>query len=142
MKRCSLLSFALILILTLTGWVLAQQTASQPRHFDGNSWWAHVKFLADDSLEGRETGSDGLRKAQSYVVDQFTKAKLQPLIGKRGRQLVRVTGLLTFDSEHFLGHHLVRHNDWEIHPVLKLEYCIAATCQDTNDVGWRSLDDR
>jgi hypothetical protein len=44
--------------------------AQQPaRHFDGQSWWAHVKFLADDSLEGRETGSEGLRKAQSYVVD-------------------------------------------------------------------------
>ena len=48
------------------------------RHFDGQSWWAHVKFLADDNLEGRETGSDGLRKAESYVVDQFSKAKLQP----------------------------------------------------------------
>jgi len=22
-------------------------------HFDGNAWWSHVKYLADDSLEGR-----------------------------------------------------------------------------------------
>jgi Zn-dependent M28 family amino/carboxypeptidase len=58
---------------------LAAQQAPQPtRHFDGQSWWAHIKFLADDSLEGRETGSEGLRKAQSYVVDQFSKAGLQP----------------------------------------------------------------
>jgi Zn-dependent M28 family amino/carboxypeptidase len=56
----------------------AQQPASPARHFDGQSWWAHVKFLADDRLEGRETGSEGLRKAESYVVDEFTKAKLQP----------------------------------------------------------------
>jgi Zn-dependent M28 family amino/carboxypeptidase len=56
----------------------AQQPAQPARHFDGQSWWAHVKFLADDSLEGRETGSEGLRKAESYVVDQFTKAGLQP----------------------------------------------------------------
>jgi Zn-dependent M28 family amino/carboxypeptidase len=48
------------------------------RHFDGNTWWAHVKFLADDSLEGRETGSPGLQKAEAYVVDQFTKGGLQP----------------------------------------------------------------
>jgi len=47
-------------------------------HFDGNSWWAHVKYLADDSLEGRDTGSDGLRKAQSYAVEQFKKAGLEP----------------------------------------------------------------
>jgi Zn-dependent M28 family amino/carboxypeptidase len=58
--------------------VFAQQTNAPSRHFDGKSWWAHVQFLADDRLEGRETGSEGLRKAESYVVDQFTKAKLQP----------------------------------------------------------------
>jgi Zn-dependent M28 family amino/carboxypeptidase len=53
----------------------AQQNGAN--HFDGNSWWAHVKVLADDNLEGRETGSEGLRKAESYIVDQFTKAGLQ-----------------------------------------------------------------
>jgi Zn-dependent M28 family amino/carboxypeptidase len=56
----------------------AQQSPPPTRHFDGQSWWAHVKFLADDNLEGRETGSEGLRKAESYVVDQFSKAGLQP----------------------------------------------------------------
>jgi Zn-dependent M28 family amino/carboxypeptidase len=56
----------------------AQQSAPPTRHFDGQSWWAYVKFLADDNLEGRETGSEGLRKAESYVVDQFSKAGLQP----------------------------------------------------------------
>src|SRR5260370_6974541 len=56
----------------------AQQPAQPARHFDGHSWWAHVTFLADDNLEGRETGSEGLRKAESYIVDQFTKAGLQP----------------------------------------------------------------
>lgn len=70
----------------------------------------------------------------------LSRTKLQPLIDARGRELVRVTGLLLFDSEHFLGRHLKRHNNWEIHPVLKLEYCAAATCQETGDVGWKSLD--
>ncbi len=56
----------------------AQQSTPPARHFDGQSWWAHVKFLADDNLEGRETGSEGLRKAESYVVDHFRKAGLQP----------------------------------------------------------------
>ena len=55
----------------------AQQTSSVS-HFDGNSWWAHVKFLADDSLEGRDTGSEGLQKAQAYAVEQLQKAGLQP----------------------------------------------------------------
>src|SRR5437660_9050980 len=55
----------------------AQQNGSAS-HFDGNSWWAHVKFLADDSLEGRDTGSEGLRKAQTYAVEQLQKAGLEP----------------------------------------------------------------
>jgi len=66
-----------ILFLTLASVSPAQQTSSGAR-FDGNSWWAHVKFLADDSLEGRDTGSEGLRKAQAYAVEQLQKAGLEP----------------------------------------------------------------
>jgi Zn-dependent M28 family amino/carboxypeptidase len=66
-----------ILFLALAAVSAAQQNSSAP-HFDGNSWWAHVKFLADDSLEGRDTGSEGLRKAQAYAVEQLQKAGLEP----------------------------------------------------------------
>src|SRR5216683_55670 len=66
-----------ILLHVLAATALAQQN-SPDSHFDGNSWWAHVKFLADDSLEGRDTGSEGLRKAQAYVVGQLQKAGLEP----------------------------------------------------------------
>ncbi len=55
----------------------AQQQAPNLR-FDGNSWWAHVKVLADDNMEGRETGSEGLRKAEAYAADQLGKAGLLP----------------------------------------------------------------
>ena len=47
-------------------------------HFDGKSWWEHVKVLADDNMEGRETGSPGLLRAQAYVVEQLKKAGLEP----------------------------------------------------------------
>ena len=46
--------------------------------FDGKSWWDHVKVLADDSMEGRETASLGLRKAEAYVVEQLKRAGLEP----------------------------------------------------------------
>lgn len=52
----------------------AQQPAS---HFDGKSWWEHIKVVADDRMEGRETGSEGLRKAQAYIVEQLQKAGLE-----------------------------------------------------------------
>jgi hypothetical protein len=73
----------------------------------------------------------------------FTREKLQPLINERPKKalLVRVTGLLLFDSEHFIRHHLTRVNNWEIHPILKLEFCTTGdTCRVNSDAGWQSLD--
>ena len=49
-----------------------------PEHFDGKSWWTHVQALAADDMQGRETGSPGLRKAEAYVVEQLQQAGLQP----------------------------------------------------------------
>jgi len=74
MRKPSLLMVTTVFALTLAGY----GQPNSARHFDGNSWWAHVKFLADDQLEGRETGSAGLRKAEAYIVDQFSKAGLEP----------------------------------------------------------------
>ena len=37
-----------------------------------------MKVLAADDMEGRETGSPGLRKAQEYVVEQLKRAGLEP----------------------------------------------------------------
>ena len=52
---------------------------SAPRNtFDGKTWWDHVKVLAHDNMEGRDTGSPGLRKAEAYVVDQLKKSGVQP----------------------------------------------------------------
>jgi hypothetical protein len=70
-------------------------------------------------------------------------ANLQALIFSTPNQalLVRVTGLLMFDSEHSLGHHLRRHNNWELHPVLALDYCPKArSCKNHSDENWKSLD--
>ena len=41
-------------------------------------WWGHVQALANDSLAGRDTGSEGYKKAAAYVVDQFQRAGLKP----------------------------------------------------------------
>jgi hypothetical protein len=47
-------------------------------HFDGKTWWHYVEVLADDNMEGRETGSPGLARAEAYVVEQLKKAGLEP----------------------------------------------------------------
>ncbi len=77
-----------ILFLVFAAISPAQQTPPAS-HFDGNSWWSHVKFLADDSLEGRDTGSEGLRKAQAYAVEQLQKAGLEAAGAKGFYQPIR-----------------------------------------------------
>src|SRR6516164_1686098 len=42
--------------------VFAADTAQE-----GVRWWSHIQVLADDKMEGRETGSEGHRKAAQYV---------------------------------------------------------------------------
>jgi Zn-dependent M28 family amino/carboxypeptidase len=57
--------------------------------FTGTSWWNYVKVLASDDMEGRETGSPGLRKAQEYVVEQLKNAGLEPVGSRSYYQPVR-----------------------------------------------------
>jgi Zn-dependent M28 family amino/carboxypeptidase len=54
-------------------------------------WWNHVKTLADDSFEGRQTGSEGYRKAAAYVAGQFERAGLKPAGTKGYFQSVQFT---------------------------------------------------
>ena len=71
-------------------------------------------------------------------------ADLQALIAATPNQalLVRVTGVQMFDSEHSLGpFHLKRNNNWEIHPVFRLEYCPGdKTCTPDGDANWVSME--
>jgi Zn-dependent M28 family amino/carboxypeptidase len=80
-KKC------LIPILLIAFTVLAQPTPAN--YFDGKSWWEHVKFLADDKLEGRDTGSEGLRTAEAYLVEQLKQSGVQPA-GNDGSYYQRV----------------------------------------------------
>jgi len=45
---------------------------------DGTRWWSYVEFLASDKLEGRNTGSEGHRKAAEFVAAQFERDGLRP----------------------------------------------------------------
>jgi hypothetical protein len=109
--------------------------------------------IEDPTLEENEKQDSETAEFTPRVRPQhpnYTQEKLEPLIdpewrpGTRaaeGKLLVRVTGLLMFDSEHFLQHALQRHNNWEIHPILKLEYCPdGQICEGESDANWRDLD--
>lgn len=41
-------------------------------------WWSHVTALANDGMEGRDTGSAGYQRAARYVAGEFERAGLKP----------------------------------------------------------------
>jgi hypothetical protein len=45
---------------------------------EGKSWWAHIQYLADDKLEGRNVGTPGFETAAKYVEGQFQAIGLRP----------------------------------------------------------------
>jgi hypothetical protein len=72
MKRLTLLAAALALPAALPA-----QPASDPI-FTAAAVRAHVEFLADDLLKGRDTGSEGHEIAARYVASQFDGLGLKP----------------------------------------------------------------
>lgn len=97
------------------------------------------------ALELRERDSITAEFAPRVRLDHpnLLRGRLQPLIDVAPHHAlqVRITGLLMFDSEHSLGHHLKRHNNWEVHPVMGLEYCPAGkTCAEDSDANWVDLE--
>ena len=41
-------------------------------------WWSYVTDLANDGMEGRNTGSEGYKRASRYVAQEFERAGLKP----------------------------------------------------------------
>ena len=68
----------------------------------GQRWWSYVEALANDQMQGRETGSEAHRKAATYVAAQFerdglkaagTQGFVQP-VAFHGRKLVETQSSL------------------------------------------------
>ena len=78
-----MLKRTLILIAGVVALAAGGAASSEEPIADKNLIKAHLSFLADDLLEGRETGSRGYDIAALYVVAQFTQYRLQPK-GERG----------------------------------------------------------
>ena len=74
----------------------------------------------------------------------FTTKVLNRTIRHNGNKLlVRVSGLLMFDTKHFFDKPkpTTRATYWEIHPILKFEYCEdGITCRADSDENWKDLD--
>jgi hypothetical protein len=71
------LSFATVFVISVAS--LAAQRPPDSAEID--RWWAHVAYLSDDSMRGRQTGSPEHRRAAEYVAEQFRKIGLKPGAG-------------------------------------------------------------
>jgi Zn-dependent M28 family amino/carboxypeptidase len=80
---------------------------------DAERWWSHVVFLASDGLQGRDTGSDGHKKAAAYVAEQFKAAGLAPAGTSGYLQPVQFTSRQIVEAQSSLA--LVR--DGKVEPV-------------------------
>jgi hypothetical protein len=112
----------------------------------------HLVLVSEDTLRKRTLHN---RELQS-VTAEFTprvrqdghpnwkRSKLQPLVDAAPKHAlkVRISGLVMFDSEHFIHNPLVRITNWELHPILGFEFCTTGhSCTEDGDDGWQKLDD-
>ena len=81
-----------ILIAAAAAGVLTAQSADLTT--EGKAWWAHIQFLADDKLEGRNVGTPGFDAALDYVEGQFKAIGLKPAGTNGYRQPVALEGRL------------------------------------------------
>jgi Zn-dependent M28 family amino/carboxypeptidase len=81
------------------------QTSSQPGRpiFNGQSWWNYVKVLAGDNMEGRNTGSEGLKQAEAYIVEQLKSDRLQPAGTDGYYQPVKLISRRTLETDSSLA---------------------------------------
>ncbi len=107
MKRVIWMGFPVIVVASIA--MLSRTGAGEAP--DGERWWAHVAVLADDKLEGRDTGSPGHLRAAQYVAGEFAKAGLEPAGTEGFFQTVKLTSRKLDESRSSLA--LVRESGVE-----------------------------
>src|SRR6267154_2765730 len=63
--------YASLLLMSFT--LLAADLAQE-----GKRWWSHIQVLADDKMEGRNTGSEGHKRAAQFLAGEFERNGLTP----------------------------------------------------------------
>jgi Zn-dependent M28 family amino/carboxypeptidase len=80
MRNCDLVQaalWALMLLAADPAWAGAEP-APETLSPAADQWWADITAIADDSNEGRLTGSPGYLRAADYVIARFKAEGLQP----------------------------------------------------------------
>lgn len=99
-------------------------TFAYAQNFDGKTWWSYVSTLAADNMDGRETGSAGLKRAEAWLVDELKKSNLAPA-GERGGYYQTITFVERSINEKNSNLALVR--DGEAEPLTLGEHAFFGT---------------
>jgi aminopeptidase YwaD len=73
----SRLLFAVVVLLDFIQPVLSQKLKKTDKVILADLQ-THIRYLADDKLEGRRTGTPGEKLASDYIIAEFTRAGLEP----------------------------------------------------------------
>jgi aminopeptidase YwaD len=69
--------YILLVFVFVSGFVQAQKQKNQDKQLVANVQ-QHIRFLSDDKLEGRRTGTSGEKLAAEYISSEFSKIGLTP----------------------------------------------------------------
>src|SRR4051794_11484246 len=72
------LALAIATIVVCGGILICSAVGGRAQAPTEKRWWAHVEALANDGMEGRNTGSPAHKRAADYIAGQFKKAGLEP----------------------------------------------------------------
>lgn len=81
-----IISFACLMMVSILGFTQNSIEAKYARIININTLKKHLTIIASDSMEGRETGTEGQRKAAAYIEQYFKTIGLKPIAELNGYQ--------------------------------------------------------
>lgn len=79
MKRIISTAIVSLLVLSACGKQTTVEHTTKEPEVNTNALKAHIEFLADDLLKGRDTGSEGYEIAARYMASQFKQFGVKPI---------------------------------------------------------------
>ena len=94
---------------------------------------AHMAFLADDALEGREAGTPGYEKAAAYVAEQLASYGLKPA-GDDGTWFQQITFRRAVRDADNLGLTVTSLNGTPVEMIENVDYVIGGSTNDSAEI--------
>jgi len=78
LRRCATRVALLALLIVVPLHIARADRGDSGVAFSAETYLEHIRFLASDELEGRRPGSEGIRRTDEYIAEQFREIGLKP----------------------------------------------------------------